>query len=129
MDKSGNKTGGRQKGTVNKKTQELQEIADKLNCNPFEILAHFANGDWKSLGYKAEERTVGYTKQGDPIKEETIPPRLRCDAAKEAAGYLYPKRKAIEHTGKDGNPIQYQSLEDYLRGNNETPSDSSSSNY
>lgn len=113
---------GRKKGTPNKVTQNLMELADKLEVNPIEVLLLFAKGDHESLGYE-KTHVVGFDKMGQPITEDTIPPKLRCDAAKEACGYLFPKRKAIEHTGKDGNPIQYQSLEDFLRGKNEpTPS-------
>lgn len=129
MDKSGNKTGGRQKGTANKKTQQLEDLAKKLNVDPFEIMLNFAKGDYAALGYE-KERVVGYTKHGDPIKEESIPPKLRQDSAKEVCGYLYPKRKAIEHSGVDGAPIQYETLENYLkRTASETPSNSDSVNH
>lgn len=31
---------------------------------------------------------------------------LRCKANAELAGYVYAKRKAVEHSGKDGQPIK-----------------------
>lgn len=36
------KTGGRQKGTPNKRTQEIQEKLEKLGCDPIEGLARIA---------------------------------------------------------------------------------------
>jgi len=95
-DKAGNKTGGRQKGTVNKKTEELMDISKRLKVNPFEILLLFAKGDWKALGYKAETVTKYY---GETSNEEyVISPELRSQSAGKAVEYLYPKRKATEMT-------------------------------
>ena len=90
---------GRPKGSPNKTSLPLKELAEKLNCNPFEILCRFAMGDAKGLGYVLDtvEQT---TPKGDIIEKPLIPPELRVKAASEAAQYLYPKRKAIEHSGE-----------------------------
>lgn len=86
------KTGGRKKGAKNKITialeEGLHEKAKRLGVDPFEVLCLFAKGDHKALD--------------EPFP---IDPRLRLRAAGEAAEYLYPKRRAIEMTGKDGSPI------------------------
>ena len=97
MDKEGNKTGGRQKGTPNKKTQEAQELAEKLGINPLEILLHFAAGNYQELGL-VEHKEIR-TKDGAVIFEPTISPELRQKSAKDACEYLVPKLKAIEHSG------------------------------
>lgn len=93
------KTGGRGPGSVNKKTAEAQELANKLGVNPFEILLLFAKNDWKRLGYPSEERTrmVGET----VIYEPVISADLRANSAAKACEYLYPKRKAIEQSFSD----------------------------
>jgi hypothetical protein len=93
------KTGGRVKGTPNRTTLPLQELAQKLNCNPFEILLRFAMGDAKGLGY-ALDTVEQTTPKGDIIEKPLITPEIRVKAASEAAQYLYPKRKAIEHSGE-----------------------------
>ena len=67
----------------------VEDIARVLDCNPFEILCRFANGDYGGLG----------------LKKRDIGPDLRFLAAKEAAQYIHPKRKAVEHSGPDGGPI------------------------
>lgn len=100
MDKEGNKTGGRVKGTPNKKTSELQEIAEELGVNPFEILLHFAVGNYGALNLP--EWTSRMTKSGEAVHEPTISPELRQKSAKDACEYLFPKLKSIEHKGKDG---------------------------
>lgn len=92
------KFGGRKKGTRNKNNAPLFEKAKELKIDPFEVLLHFAKGDWKALGYESETITV-YSK--DVVNEEyTIQPIVRQRAAAEACQYLYPKLKAIEHTGE-----------------------------
>lgn len=95
------KTGGRTKGTPNKNTQELIELADKLSVNPFEILLMIADGDWKGLGYPTKSRTQ-WTPSGIEYEEDTITVEMRLSAAKEACQYLYPKRKAVELSAGDG---------------------------
>ena len=90
------KYGGRIKGSVNLKTEYLHHMAMELDIHPFKVLLQFAAGDWKSLGYKAE--TV-FKQYGESVNEElTISPELRMSAAAKACEYLYPKRKAVEHT-------------------------------
>jgi hypothetical protein len=99
------KVGGRTKGTPNKSALPLQEKAKELGCDPFEILCRFALGDWQGLGY---DKGITYqsTNKGDLIEKHIIPPELRSKAAAEAAQYLYPKRKAIEHSGEVTNVVE-----------------------
>lgn len=105
---------GSRKGVPNMRTQELFDIAQNLNCNPFEVLIHFASGDYEALGY-TQTKTIT-TKDGSTFEEWTISPELRQRSAKDACEYLYPKRKAIEHTGKDGEKLL--SIEDFILGKN-----------
>ena len=65
------KTGGRQAGTSNRKTQALLEKLDSLGCDPIEGLAKIA------------------------LAPET-PPELKVRCLAELAQYVYPKRKAID---------------------------------
>jgi hypothetical protein len=75
------KTGGRQKGTPNRKTAEVAERLAALGCDPLEGLARLAM---------------------DPANS----PELRGRMFAELAQYLHPKRKATELSGPDGGPIQ-----------------------
>lgn len=90
------------KGIPNKRTVALAIRAKELGVDPFEILLLFAKGDWKALGYEAEcyfsEKPDGAVKMG-----YVISPEMRVVAAKEAAKYLYPHRKSIEH--KSDEPL------------------------
>lgn len=99
--------GGRKKGTPNKKTQALLEKAKELGVDPFEILLLFAKGDWKALGYDSPEKVIAVTKDGQEVFSDRITAELRQKSAKDAAEYLYAKRKALEVTGEDGGPLDF----------------------
>ncbi len=69
----GRKTGGRQAGTVNKRTQDVIDKLDRLKCDPIEGMALIAK--------KAFE-------------EGNLP--LAGQMFKELAQYVAPKRKAVQ---------------------------------
>lgn len=102
------KTGGRQKGVPNKRSFDAQKLAEDLGVDPLEILLHAASNNYSALGYESAITTklVGE----NAITEDTIPVQLRVQAAKEAAQYLYAKRKAIELKGDDGENLFVQML-------------------
>ena len=77
------KTGGRQRGTPNKKTHELVVKLEQLGCDPIAGLAQFAMDS-----------------------ETSRELRVRCYA--ELAQYVHPKRKAMDlGSGKDGEPLKF----------------------
>jgi hypothetical protein len=71
----GFKTGGRQAGTPNKATAAVQDRLAELGFDPLAAMVALAN---------------------DPLNS----PELRGRMAAELAGYLYPKRKAVELTAE-----------------------------
>lgn len=106
MARDGTKSGGRPKGSPNKRSFDAQALAQKLNVDPLEILLRFAMGDWEGLGYTSSEMLV-VTKTGESVYVDRISPELRAKAAGDASNYIYPRRKAIEHSSPDGtNPFQ-----------------------
>ena len=84
--KPGERRGGRQIGTPNKRTLEVRERLAELNCDPIQGMALIAM---------------------DP--EATLELRGRMFA--ELAAYIAPKRKAVELSGADGAPISVQQHE------------------
>ena len=74
FDKGKPKTGGRQKGTPNKRTQEIIEKLEALGCDPVEGMAKLA-------------------------ADENNSAELRGRMYAELAQYVAPKRKAVEHSG------------------------------
>lgn len=98
------KTGGRLKGTRNKVNSAAQDIADRIGVNPIEVLCWFTMGDWKKLGYEQSKQVKAITQYGE-LMEDVVRPIDRLSAAAELAQYLYPKKKAIEYSGPDGDAI------------------------
>ena len=78
------KTGGRQKGTPNKRTTEMVELMANLGCNPAERLAIIA--------MEAEA-------EGNHL--------LAVDCYKSLMPYIYPKRKSIETLSPNEIEINY----------------------
>lgn len=111
---------GRKKGTPNKSRAPLEDKAQELCIDPFEILLYFAKGDWRALGYETETYTVFSGKEGDIANEELyIPTAVRARAASDACQYLYPKLKSIEHEIKTP-PDSNQKQDVYLHWADET---------
>jgi hypothetical protein len=73
----GRKTGGRTKGTPNKRTQDVTERLAVLGCDPIEGMARIA-------------------------MDEANTPELRGRMYAELAQYVAPKRRAIDHSASDG---------------------------
>ncbi len=77
----GKKTGGRVKGTPNKLSAMVATRLEELGCDPIEGMALIA-------------------------MDENSPDELKGRMFAELAQYVYPKRKAIEHTGAGGSAIE-----------------------
>lgn len=80
---SGQKKGGRAKGTSNKATRDVIEKLEALGCDPITGMAEIA-----ALARKSGDLS------------------LAGSMYKELAQYVAPKRKALEVSGNGGDPIQ-----------------------
>ena len=76
----GIKTGGRVAGTLNKKSQDLQERLQALGVDPLEGLALIA-------------------------KDVTAPLELRAKVQSDLMQYLYPKRRALDMSAANQQPV------------------------
>jgi hypothetical protein len=81
------RAGGRQRGTPNKDTRDVEEKLRKLGCDPITGMALIA---------------LGIDAQGNSIDASV---ELKAKMHAELAQYILPKRKAIEHSGPDGAPL------------------------
>ncbi len=73
-------TSGRKPGVPNKLTADARQRLEELGCDPIEGMAKIA---------------------ADPKAPEELRGRMYA----ELAQYVYPKRKAVEHSGPNGTPI------------------------
>lgn len=103
--KSGPKTGGRVAGMPNKRSLRAQEMAEELGVDPLKILLMIAKKDWKGLGYTKPTETK-YSMHGHPYEVDLIPLPMRAFAAKEAAPYVNPRLKNVEHSVPGGEALE-----------------------
>ncbi len=90
--KPGERRGGRAKGTPNKSTLSVQERLRELGCDPIAGMALIAMDEGSSH-------------------------ELRGKMFAELAQYVWPKRKAIEHSGPSGGVIPIALVDSLLNGN------------
>ena len=81
--KPGERRGGRQKGTPNKKTLDVANCLQALGCDPIKGMALIA-------------------------MDEGNTPELRGKMFSELAQYIAPKRKAVEHSTDPDAPMQLE---------------------
>jgi hypothetical protein len=79
--KVGERRGGRQKGTPNKRTIAVAETLAALGCDPIKQMGKIA-------------------------LDERVEVSVRVQVLKELCQYVAPKRKAVEVTGEDGSSIK-----------------------
>lgn len=82
------KTGGKLKGY--RKNRTIEEVAERIGCDPFEVLCLFAAGDKESLGVPK------------------VTARMRFAAAKEACKYTDAQKKSVEITNPDGTGFKIE---------------------
>lgn len=102
---------GRPKGSKNKHSFKVEEIAQKFEVEPFEYMMRIAAGDWKFFGFDGPTKTT-FTPQGIEIEELNIPIKERAQMAKEASKYLYSAKQAVQVSGEMGIKII---VEDFLK--------------
>lgn len=83
----GKKTGGRKKGSLNKRNQEIAEQAIKDGITPLEVML-------KAMRMKADE--------GDWTGAAAI--------AKDAAPYMHARLASVEQTGPNGGPMVTETI-------------------
>jgi hypothetical protein len=124
--------GGRAKGTPNRRTQDIQEKLARIGCDPIRGMAEIALNRLPCGVCRGELKTKYLMPQGNHTTEcrtansaectcegigtricqscygsgwEACSPELRGKMYAEIAQYVLPKRKAIEHSGIDGDDI------------------------
>ena len=95
--RSGNPA-GRPPGLADRRAAGAQARAEALGIDPLEVLLLLAGDRWAEL-HPGEPET-------DPEgRRRHVPLELRLKAAKEAAAFLHPRLKAVEHSAPAGDPL------------------------
>ena len=77
------KSGGRKSGTPNRRTTAAAEVLEDLKCDPIEALVRIAQA-------------------------KTTPLEIQVACYKELGQYRYAKRRALEVTGHEGEPVRIE---------------------
>lgn len=103
---------GRPKGSQNRRTKALKEIADKAvaaGVTPLEVMLdnmRFAMAEAANAQQRYEAAVD--PKERKEARGQVLGYRgFAQDAAKEAAPFVHPKLAAVEVTGKDGEAVQH----------------------
>lgn len=93
----GIKTGGRKKGSTNKATaKKAAEIAES-GLTPLDYMLSLLRNE---------------PPEDADLQQKIAMSAMRFEAAKAAAPYVHPRLAAVEHTGKDGGPIETKEVSD-----------------
>jgi len=85
------KGAGRKKGVATTKTREVADKAAAEGITPLEYMLQVMRSE-PPEGLKGPQLLSAHM--------------MRFEAAKAAAPYIHPKLSAVEHTGKDGGPME-----------------------
>ena len=102
---------GRKEGSLTKRTREIAEVATAQGITPLEVMMSTMMALYKEAeNYNKHDdhahEGVGHD-HNIMITESRIKLlNMAATIARHAAPYVHPRLSAIEHTGKDGAPLQ-----------------------
>ena len=97
--RSGNPA-GRPPGIPDRRGRGAEARAEELGIDPFAVLLLLAGDRWAELHPGEPEVDA----QG---RRRHVPLELRLKAAKEAAAFLHPRLKAVEHAAANEDPLAH----------------------
>src|SRR5438105_3125435 len=89
------KTGGRQKGTPNKRTQESIAKVKASGLSPLDYMLSILHSK---------------VPRGANVLQKIAHTQMRFEAAKAAAPYVHSKLASVEHKGVGGGPIEFTQI-------------------
>ena len=105
---------GRKEGSLTKRTREIAEVAATQGITPLEVMmsammelykeAGNCSHDHHDHGDKASEHDDDHATTVAENRIKLL--NMAATIARHAAPYVHPRLSAIEHTGKDGAPLQ-----------------------
>ncbi|QWD91648.1 hypothetical protein [Polynucleobacter sp. MWH-Braz-FAM2G] len=105
---------GRKEGSLTKRTRKIAEVAASQGITPLEVMMNTMMALYKeaeSCTHHDDHAHKDGDHDHDPDRVTMIENRIKllnmaATIAKHAAPYVHPRLSAIEHTGKDGAPLQ-----------------------
>ena len=98
---------GRKEGSLTKRTREIAEAAAAQGITPLEVMMSTMMALYKEAGNCSRDHHEHDDGHSAMITENRIKLlNMAATIARHAAPYVHPRLSAIEHTGKDGAPLQ-----------------------
>ncbi|MBU3611008.1 hypothetical protein ICN32_10630 [Polynucleobacter wuianus] len=103
---------GRKEGSLTKRTREIAEVAAAKGITPLEVMMNTMMELYKEANNCMRDHHGHGDKANDDGHDTMITENrikllnMAATIARHAAPYVHPRLSAIEHTGKDGAPLQ-----------------------
>jgi hypothetical protein len=102
--KGGKRPGaGRKTGSLSKRTREIAEVAAAKGITPLEVMMKVMHQLYEEAS-NIQDEELGDKALANEARIKLL--NMAATVGRHAAPYVHPRLSAIEHTGKDGAPLQ-----------------------
>jgi hypothetical protein len=102
--KGGKRPGaGRKTGSLTKRTRQIAEAVATQGITPLEVMMKVMHQLYEEAS-NVQEEELGDKTLANEARIKLL--NMAATVGRHAAPYVHPRLSAIEHTGKDGTPLQ-----------------------
>lgn len=94
---------GRKTGSLTKRTRQIAEAVATQGITPLEVMMNVMHQLYEEAGNVSED-DLGDKALANEARIKLL--NMAATVGRHAAPYVHPRLSAIEHTGKDGAPLQ-----------------------
>lgn len=94
---------GRKTGSLTKRTRQIAEAVATQGITPLEVMMKVMHQLYEEAG-NVSEQDLGNKELANEARIKLL--NMAATVGRHAAPYVHPRLSAIEHTGKDGVPLQ-----------------------
>jgi len=94
---------GRKTGSLTKRTRQIAEAVATQGITPLEVMMKVMHQLYEEAG-NVSEQDLGGKELASEARIKLL--NMAATVGRHAAPYVHPRLSAIEHTGKDGAPLQ-----------------------
>ena len=94
---------GRKTGSLTKRTRQIAEAVATQGITPLEVMMKVMHQLYEEAG-NVSEQDLGDKELASEARIKLL--NMAATVGRHAAPYIHPRLSAIEHTGKDGAPLQ-----------------------
>jgi hypothetical protein len=94
---------GRKTGSLTKRTRQIAEAVATQGITPLEVMMKVMHQLYEEAG-NVSDQDLGNKELANEARIKLL--NMAATVGRHAAPYVHPRLSAIEHTGKDGVPLQ-----------------------